>query len=363
MDKSIEFLPNWTSNPGSTITDILEEQSISISNFASQMQSSVEQIEKLITGVLPIDFNIANKLERTLGVTSEFWINRENQYREGLDRIQKLEENWIKDLPIKEMIKNGWINKTDNLIKESLNFFNVTNIFEWEKKYNHDINHFAFRTSTSFESEFGALTTWLRRGEIVTNHLKCNPWNLDLFIETLEKIKPLTKKKNPKDFLPKLIEECSNCGVAVGIVQTPLGCRASGATKFISKDRALLLLSFRYLSDDQFWFTFFHEAGHLVLHNNKSIHIESTEKNSQINIEEEEANTFAAEMLIPYSLHSKLKSIRSNKRNLINVAMEAGVSPGIVVGQMQYLGIIDFKYLNSYKRRYNWDDINEISSL
>lgn len=361
MDKSTAFLPNWASNPGNTITDILNERNISLVSFAQQMDSTINQIEKLITGTLPISSDIANRLEVNLGASAEFWINRDNQYRESLERIQKQHASWLKELPLKDMIKFGWINNSGNPLKDCLDFFNVSSINEWREKSNQEIGQLAFRTSTSFNADFGATSTWLRRGEIVTNNLKCNPWDLELFIETLEKIKPLTKKKNPKDFIPKLIELCANCGVAVGIVQTPSGCRASGATKFINPERALLLLSFRYLSDDQFWFTFFHEAGHLVLHGDKSIHIESTEKNQQVTNEEEEANAFAAEMLIPYTLHTKLKSIRGNKRNIITLAMEAGISPGIVVGQMQYLGLIDFKYLNSYKRRYNWEDINEVN--
>lgn len=358
MDKSATFLPNWTSNPGNTIIDILSEKNIPLDSFAKQMGSTVNQIEKLISGKLPINMDVANQLETYLGASAEFWVNRENQYRESLERINKLETNWLKELPLKDMIKFGWIAKSENLFKDCLNFFQVSNVNEWKEKYNRDIGQLAFRTSTTFTSEMGATATWLRRGEIATENLDCKPWDLDLFVETLEEIKHLTKKKSPKDFLPKLIELCSNCGVAVGIVQTPAGCRASGATKFISSQRALLLLSFRYLSDDQFWFTFFHEAGHLVLHGNKSIHIELTEKNKQISNDEVEANAFAAEMLIPYTLHAKLKNIRGNKRNIINLAMEAGVSPGIVVGQMQYLGLIDYKYLNAYKRRYNWDEIN-----
>jgi HTH-type transcriptional regulator/antitoxin HigA len=363
MNKSTIFSPNWASNPGNTIIDILNERNVSLEKFAIQMESTISQVEKLINGNVPISFDIANQLEINLGASAEFWVNRDVQYRESLEKINKLQENWIKLLPIKDMINFGLINKTENLIKSCLEFFNVTSINEWEEKYNKEIGQLAFRTSSSFSSDFAATAVWLRSGEIAAKKIKYSPWNLNLFLETLEKIKPLTKKKSPKDFLPKLIEECAKCGVAVAIVRTPSGCRASGATKFIAPDRALLILSFRYLSDDQFWFTFFHEAGHLVLHGDKSIHIETSERSTKSNIEEDEANKFAAEILIPYTLHSKLQNVRGNKRNIINLAIEAGVSPGIVVGQMQYFGIIDFKYLNSYKRRYNWDEINEIKSL
>ena len=145
--------------------------------------------------------------------------------------------------------------------------------------------------------------------------------------------------------------------MAVVISRTPFGCRASGATKFLDNDKAMLLLSFRYLSDDHFWFTFYHEAGHIVLHKSKSPIIEENSSNKTYSEEEREANLFAGEVLIPHELQSELSRLRGNKRNIISFAMKAGVSPGIVVGQMQHRGIIDHKYLNSYKRRYDWEEI------
>lgn len=364
MSDQITFQPNWSSSPGNTIYDILEEKNISLKHFADCMNSTMDFVERLINGQVSINNEIAEKLEINLGSTIDFWVKREEQYRESIERIQESEKLWLKELPIKDMIKFGWIEKSDDLLNTCLNFFKVPNISSWKAKYPNEINTLAFRTSQSFNSYEAATATWLRQGEIITENIECKSWNKELFEETLVEIKKLTRLKNPKDFIPKLISLCSNCGVAVGIVPTPTGCRASGATKFVSKDKAILLLSFRYLSDDQFWFTFFHEAGHLILHNKKSIHLEINDKDNRIvNEEETEANAFAAEILMPYMLHDKLRNIRGNMKKIISLAIEAGVSPGIVVGQLQYLGYIDFKYLNGYKRRYNWDEIKSIKTL
>ena len=84
------------------------------------------------------------------------------------------------------------------------------------------------------------------------------------------------------------------------IVPAPSGCKVSGATLFPQQDKALLLLSFRYLSDDHFWFSFFHEVGHLLLHGIEKIFLEGVDEINQN--DEEEANKFAAELLIPLSI-------------------------------------------------------------
>jgi len=356
----MDFKPNWASAPGNTINEILVHKNIPISKFTKEMGRDLNYVEELLNGKISINKKIASQLKQVLGASEEFWINRERQYRESLNRIGEL---WLKELPIKDMINFGWIEKTDNLLMSCLDFFGVSDIKSWKNKYSKEIGGLSFRTSKSFKSDAVSVAAWLRRGELITQDLKCNPWNKDLFIDKLDEIKKLTRVKSPSIFVPKLIKLCAECGVAVAIVPTPKGCRASGATKFIRKDRALLLLSFRYLSDDHFWFTFFHEAGHLVLHeNNDAVYIEMANKLDRVyNQKEEDANVFAAEALVPFTMHSQLKTLRSNKRKIIQFAQAAGISPGIVVGQMQYLGYIKQEYLNSYKRRYNWNEINSIN--
>jgi len=353
-----DFQPNWISPPGDTISDILKEKHIAVSELDKNLKCSADYVSGLLNGHAEITKDTAKKLESALGGSAEFWMKREQIYRQELPRIRKLEEaNWLKELPINDMIKHGWIKEATDKIAACLQYFDVPDIHTWRKKYNSVIGMTAFRKSNSFTSEFGSIAAWLRQGEIRGAAIECEPWDENKFEKTLKNIRPLTRKKDPKEFLPELIKSCAECGVAIAIVRTPAGCRASGATMFVSPGRATLLLSFRYLSDDQFWFTFFHEAGHLMLHGNKSIFLEEVTANKEKTQEEEEANIFAGEMLIPHELQSQLVSLRRNKRNIISFAQTVGVSPGIVVGQLQFRGIISHEYLNSYKRRYSWDDI------
>ena len=140
----------------------------------------------------------------------------------------------------------------------------------------------------------------------------------------------------------------------MAIVRAPRGCRASGATRFLSANKALLMLSFRYLSDDHFWFTFFHEGGHLLLHSEKSLFLEGADMPSSR--EEEEANDFAARALIPLEFQPLLAGLNADARGVIRFARQVGVSPGIVVGQLQHLGRVDRGQLNGLKRRFRWGE-------
>jgi len=113
-----------------------------------------------------------------------------------------------------------------------------------------------------------------------------------------------------------------------------------------------MLLSFRFLTDDQFWFTFFHEAGHLLLHGNRRLFLEGVGANKEA--EEAEANKFAEDILIPPQFARELAELRLETRNILSFAKRLGVSPGIIIGQLQHNGRVDPSKLNSFKRRYQW---------
>lgn len=354
MILSIE--PNWISSPGDTINDILKNRNIEISVFAKKIQESNDFVIKILNGSETISETLAGKLATELGASKSFWINREKQYRELLQKKQaKILEDWVKLLPVKDMLRFGWINKSENLAQECLDFFGVKDVFSWQEKYN--TGNLAFKKTDTFKSEMASIVSWIRKGEILANKYPFVKWNKEKFLYSLDEIKKLTRIKDPKRFLPRLIELCYQSGVVLTIVPTPKGCPVSGAVKFLD-GRALMQMSFRYLSDDQFWFAFFHEAGHLVLHNPESV-IYETLKTNEITQIEKEANEFAREALIPYYLSDEFLKIRGNKKKIVGFSIKAGVSPGIVVGQLQHQGVIKFEYLNGYKRRYNWEDINE----
>lgn len=349
MSKLSNFRTNWFSPPGNTISAILNEQNISVSNFTEMMHLSANHVENLLQGSGPITHEIAGRLSACLGASQEFWLEREKQYQ----------EMWLNALPVKDMLRFGWINTEANHYTECLNFFGVANVKSWKSRYKTELESVAFRTSDKFKEQPAAIATWIRQGEIQAQAIQCKPWNASDFRQSLLEIRLLTKQKEPRLFIPKLIEICSECGVAVSIVRTPAGCSASGATKFINESKALLLLSFRYLTDDQFWFTFFHEAGHLLLHSQDGLIIEGKPDDiwdEPAQKRESEANKFAEDILMPEEFRYQLSRIPLHKRGIIKFAMDVGVSPGIIVGQLQFSGRVKPNLYNSFKRRYKWDE-------
>jgi Zn-dependent peptidase ImmA (M78 family) len=283
-------------------------------------------------------------------------MSRDFQYREDSARLHAPDKGWLAELPLGDMIRFGWLQPVPKASEETaacLRFFNVPSVGAWRAKYASVQAMAAFRTSRSFESRPAAVAAWLRKAEIEGEAVSCARWNPSGFENALTSIRRLTRYKDPDRFLPELSELCSTNGVALAIVRPPNGCRASGATKFLSPQKALLVLSFRHLTDDQFWFTFFHESGHLLLHSNQSMFIEGVDT-SQTK-EENEANDFAEHALIPAEHIYAMLSLRLDSVEVIKFARKIGISPGLVVGQLQHHKRIRPNQLNGLKRRFAWE--------
>src|SRR5439155_7434606 len=107
------------------------------------------------------------------------------------------------------------------------------------------------------------------------SEIDCGLWDPHKFREELQGIRALTRVEDPRQFVPELVKRCAACGVAVVVLRAPKGCRASGAARFLTPARPMILLSGRHLTDDHFWFTFYHEAGHLVLHGHKFVFVDA----------------------------------------------------------------------------------------
>lgn len=321
---------------------------------------------RLLSGENILTRDIASRLQVALGAPASFWVRREEQYRAQIRQLtfdvdpdNEVYKSWLKSLPLKDMQELGWLNPSKEKhqkLRSCLEFFDVPNFDAWYRTYVDFKAAAAFRTTDSYLEDAPATAAWLRRGELQAEKIACEDWDPVRFAEQLPKIRALTNIASPSEFLPELQKLCASAGVAVVIVKAPKGCRASGATFFSSPRKAVLLLSMRYLSDDQFWFSFFHEAGHLILHWDADLLILETSDSPKFP-REEEANRFASEQLIPRAFHMRLPEAAKTLRGIVKLAREVGVSYGIIVGQMQFLGLVRRDRYNRLKNRYNWGQL------
>lgn len=354
------FAPDWTSPPGDTIADLLTERQIPVDELADRLALSIKNVNELLDGKHEISDELAGKLQINLGSTARFWRSREKQYRESILTPEARLDAFARALPMRDMLRFGWLDRfrrEDGEVAAALRFFGINSPRDFSAKYEELEVALAFRKSASFELKPFSLAAWFRAAEIQTEEYESANWNRAEFIDCLVEIRKLSRERNPDSFLPKLRDICKKVGVVLAVVPTPAGCPVSGATFFSTPERANILLSFRYLTDDQFWFSFFHEAGHLVLHDKKDFFVES--EKASTDAREQEANDFAASILVPTELQADLKSVALTKYDIVRFARLIGVSPGIVVGQLQHLGRVRRNQFNFLKRKYDLTAILE----
>ena len=166
---------------------------------------------------------------------------------------------------------------------------------------------------------------------VQAQQIECAPFDKTRFSAALEEIRTLTREESVV-FEPRMKELCANAGVAVALVREMRKVPWNGATKWLTPNKAMILLSLRGKGEDKFWFSFFHEAGHVLKDKKKELFI-NDESNGDI---EKKADAFAAETLIPAKHDARISSCRS-KQEIILLADELRISPGIVAGRYQFL--------------------------
>jgi HTH-type transcriptional regulator / antitoxin HigA len=349
------FRPSYISPPGETIADLLDEREMTQTDLAKRLGVTLKHVNQVVKGGASISADLALGLEKVFRVPAHFWLNRESLYQADVarrDEEKKLESHvdWAKKFPIKDLKKAGFLSREARgveLVQELLRFLGVATPALWERRAA------AYRRSQHYKSDQAALDAWLRVGELQAATIECKSYDSERLLRALRAARALTKE-HPQVWQPQITRALANAGVALVIVDTFQGARAHGATRWLSPHKALIQLSLRYHWEDVFWFSFFHEAAHILLHRKKGVFVDGLELTQSEALEDDmrleaEADRWAANFLIPTEYETRLRSLRSSE--IPAFAEELGITPAIVVGRLQHEGLIHFAESKKWKRQ------------
>lgn len=351
--------PDVAIPPGTILLDELEARGMSQKEFAERTGRPKGAINEIIKGKKQIIPETAIQFERVLGIPAHVWLNLENDYRYNdarlKDREKLLRESArLMDYPTAEMIRLGWIRKFGDKAeqtKELLSFWGV-NSFEEVKSLTA-----SFRISGRGEVNRNSLLCWLRKGQIEAQAIETREFNPESLLKSMDQLRSLTLQ-SPAYFAPQMREICAQYGIAVALVRELKGIKTSGAA-FWWGGKAVILLNLRYKRNDQFWFSFFHELGHVLFGKRRKPYLDQLhddEMKSNIEIEEERvANRFARNVLIQPNDYNRLLEITSLSYSKIEeFAGSIEIHPGIVVGRLQYEKVVHYSHFNKLKKKYTW---------
>lgn len=358
---SRRFRPDYAIPPGETLVEVLAERGMSQADLARRTGLSTKHINQIVLGTATLSAETALRFEFVTGVPAQVWTALESAYQVAQTRQDETNRlaaqvDWLHQLPIAELIRRGFIRKDTSPVerlRDVLAFFKVASPDAWSQVWAAPT---AYRQSRAFEVDYGALAAWLRIGEIRSEQANLPPFDRAKFKDALPRIRTLTTIDDPRIWLPQLEALCAAAGVAVVIEREIVGARINGAVRWLPSERPLIQLSVRHRWADIFWFTFFHEAAHVLLHDRRRFTIiDGVDRADTGNVMEHEADDFAGRVLLPRTFDGRLARIRSQAQ-AIDLAGEAGVHPGIVVGRLQHDKTIPYSYFNGLRVRLAFTD-------
>jgi HTH-type transcriptional regulator / antitoxin HigA len=356
--------PDWAVPPGEILLELLDERGISQSELARRMGRPTKTINEIVNGKAAITPETAIQLELTLGIVATFWNNLEATYRAHVAQeraSQELEANseWLDQFPLQDLIRNRLVERGRTKAETFaglLAFFGVGSPSALEAQWSSPAA--SFRSSPAFVSAPQAVAAWLRWGEILARDTDTAPFNAARMREVLDEARRLTRQADFMHAVDELKTMLASAGVVLALTPEFSGTHLSGAVRWLSPTKVLIQLSGRHGTTDHFWFSFFHEAGHVLGASRIDVLDEEPTSGNPLDVDEQEVDRFARDALLPPDAYDEFVSAGDFSDQCVRrFARDQGVHPGIVVGRLQTDEKVELSHLNDLKKRFKWPKV------
>ncbi len=353
------------SHPGDVVVDYLEFHGWTQRDLARRTGLTPKTISEICNGKTPVTPPTAIAFEKVLQRPARFWLNLQRQYDEAKARQQEFVRtaqwvDWAHKFPLKEMKKLRFFDPAKSDVEALLSFLGVSSPESWDAVWRTcDV---AYRQTRKFTQSVESISAWIRATELVAAELQTADFNERLLVSSIDGLRQLTRTRVGEVMEP-IQSICAAAGVAVVWVPELPHSGISGCARWLSDKKALVGLTLRYKTDDQMWFTFFHELGHILLHRSKRSFVLDNAANNlvdrivdpEMQRFETEANQFAGDTLIPPAMLAEfLRKNDFTNEGIHDFAETIGVGPGIVVGRLQFEGLLKAHQGNALKQRLDW---------
>jgi HTH-type transcriptional regulator / antitoxin HigA len=345
-------------HPGEFIKDELEARGWSQLDLAEILGRDAILINQLIKGKRSITPETAKGLGDAFGTGAEYWMNLESAYQlhkvtggggsggdDTIARRAKLYERFS----IREMVKRGWIEPTDNvdvLEKRVLDFYELPTV-DSELKFKH-----AALKGTSYQAEnTAAQNAWMYRARQLARSMKVGTFSEKALADAFERLKGLLLSPEEVRHVPRILAEA---GIRFLIVEALPGTRIDGVCFWLGPSSPVIALSVRFDRIDSFWFALMHELDHvkhkegiedpivdLDLVGDKAV---ATKDKPEF---ERRADAAACESLVKHDLLEDFifrVGPYYSKTKIIGFANRLRIHPGLVVGQLQHREEISYAH-------------------
>lgn len=346
-------------HPGETLKEVLDDRNILQKELAIRTGITEKHISNVINGKKKISPKFAKDLEYALGIDASFWNNLQTEYNQEIADFEQ--KNSISDEEIKTLgnlkevinylIKIGIFHNRDNnqsIILKMRKLLGVKNLTYIPKL----VMQGAFRGSESYDVDPYVICAWQKICELKLENQSVNH-RLDtkLLREHIPQIKRLMFNE-PNSMRKELQEIFEDCGIAFDIVQNFKKAPVQGFIKKTDDGKMLLCMTIRQAFADIFWFTLFHEIGHILNGDVKKFFCDYNFKKDET---ETRADEFAKDTLIDKNAYKSFCDQADYSSQAIrSFAAQEEIPTFIVIGRLQKEGIISYSQFSNLKTRYKW---------
>ena len=200
-----EFTPDWFSKPADSLLGLMRRRELPVEAVADALDGGMETLRGLVRGTLVIDGALAKSLSVAVGGSPAFWLKRQASYERALEHvlhatIDELDE-WLERVPSPGRKRRGRLSEAQKVaeLRNRLAFYGVNSLRDWHSRYGRIRNETQFRTSQAWSSIDGAVSLWLRQGELEAALMNTGRWDPTNLGALLGEMLRLSKYVGPKD--------------------------------------------------------------------------------------------------------------------------------------------------------------------
>lgn len=354
------FISDMAIPPGEYLEEVLEDAKISQAELARRMGRPPQAINEIVKGEKAITPETALQLEQVIGVSAQFWSNLETEFRLILARQQQLEEikqeeSLVNNFPYLQLSKLKLVESTSDRIRKVValrKFFGVSSL-----KNIRTVKEFApaFRQEEKNTISHESLAAWLKAGHVIAEHAEVSAFCKEKLQLTIPELRELTSIAEPNQLIEAIKKVLAGCGIVLALVPTFPKSYTTGATFWTGKNKAVIMMSLRGAWSDIFWFSLFHEIGHILLHDKRVTFLENGRLDPQYQKQEQEADLFAQKALIPFNEYQVfIKAGNFSVASIKHFSDQIGIFPGIVTGRLQHDKKLPHT-IHHHRIRYKWN--------
>lgn len=339
-------VPAEVFHAGEFLKEELEARGWTQAELAEIMGRPTQAVSELVLGKRGVTPETAKGLAAAFGTSAEYWMNLETAYQLSKATIEEVAVKQRASLyarfPVKEIIKRGWVEHSENAVvleARFLEFFGISSIDETPR--------FSFAgKKRDYDSDSMIQIAWAKRAYQLAEIAHAEKYNKALLPELIQELKNRRQFVDSIREVPALI---AKYGVRLVVVEAISGMKMTGACFWLDKSKPVVALTLTYDRVDNFWFTLFHELDH-VLHEegqDSPILDELPPENGDGREPEIEkrANAVASDTVVDQAEFEGFVA-RVNPlftpEQVKGFAKRLGVHPGIVVGQLHGRGLIHY---------------------